>query len=124
MKALILALAMVESSFNPSAVGDNGDAVGLLQIHECVIQDVNRVYGTSYTLDARLDPQASVAICTRYIAHWGQHYTRVTGQPLTQEVCAKIWKGGAYGWRKTGAVANRLDAYWSKIKKTISKNNT
>ena len=124
MKALILALAMVESSFNPSAVGDNGDAVGLLQIHECVIQDVNRVYGTSYTLDDRLDPQASVAICTRYIAHWGQHYTRVTGQPLTQEVCAKIWNGGAYGWRKTGAVANRLDAYWSKIKKTISKNNT
>jgi hypothetical protein len=65
MKALILALAMVESSFNPSAVGDNGDAVGLLQIHECVIQDVNRVYGTSYTLDDRLNPQASVAICTQ-----------------------------------------------------------
>ena len=64
MKVLILALAMVESSFNPSAVGDNGDAVGLLQIHECVIQDVNRVYGTSYTLDDRLNPQASVAICT------------------------------------------------------------
>ena len=123
MKALILALAMVESSFNPSAVGDNGDAVGLLQIHECVIQDVNRVYGTSYSLDDRLNPQTSVAICTRYIAHWGQHYTKLTGKPLTQEVCAKIWNGGPFAWRKQGAVADRLDLYWSKVRKAINENN-
>jgi soluble lytic murein transglycosylase-like protein len=115
MKAFILALAIVESSMNPSAVGDGGDAVGLLQIHECVIQDVNRVYGTGYTAEDRKDPRDSVAICTRYIAYWGKHYTKLTGQPLTYEVCAKIWNGGAYGWRKTGKVGDRLDAYWEKV---------
>ena len=37
---LILALCLIESSLDPNAIGDGGEAVGILQIHECVILDV------------------------------------------------------------------------------------
>ena len=46
----ILALAIVESSLNPLAIGDNGNAVGYLQITPAVIKDVNYFYDREYII--------------------------------------------------------------------------
>ena len=59
----ILALAIVESSLNPLAIGDNGNAVGYLQITPAVIKDVNYFYDRDYTLDDRFDKNKSVNLC-------------------------------------------------------------
>src|SRR5690348_6047925 len=48
MLQLLSAISTVESRNDDLAIGDNGKARGRFQIHEEVVLDVNRVYGTSY----------------------------------------------------------------------------
>lgn len=59
--ALISALIIVESDGIASAVGDKGEAVGVLQIHPCVVDDV-RIAGHNYTLVDRYDREKSIEI--------------------------------------------------------------
>ena len=47
---LFSAIISVESNGDSSAVGDGGKAVGCMQIHPCVIEDVNRIYNKDYRL--------------------------------------------------------------------------
>lgn len=62
---LIEALIMVESRGQADAVGDDGMAVGILQIWPCVVDDL-QVAGYDYTLDDRLDPEKSRAMFNDY----------------------------------------------------------
>ena len=47
--ALISALITVESGGQDMAIGDGNRAIGSLQIHKGVVEDVNRFSGTHYT---------------------------------------------------------------------------
>ena len=117
---LIFALAIVESSLNPLAVGDNGNAVGYLQITPAVVEDVNTFYGTTYHTDDRYDTQKSVEICKYYLKHWGAVYEKKTGNKPSAEVYAKMWNGGCYAWKKTSPkVLKNLDIYWEKVNKQL-----
>lgn len=62
---LIEALIMVESRGQADAVGDDGMAVGILQLWPCVVDDL-QVAGYDYTLDDRLDPEKSRAMFNDY----------------------------------------------------------
>lgn len=106
LSALIAALIQVESSGNPSAVGDGGDAQGCLQIHAEVIADVNRVYGTDYTHSDALDPQKARRICELYLLYWAGRHPHPT-----PEMAARIWNGGPRGYMKPST-----EAYWQKVK--------
>jgi soluble lytic murein transglycosylase-like protein len=110
---LILALISVESGGNVNAVGDNGKAIGILQIHACVIADVNRVFKTDYRWpeDAR-DPAKSRTICELYIAHWGE--VRFGAGGPTYEQAARIWNGGPNGYRRNATLS-----YWMKVRKHL-----
>ncbi len=114
---------MVESggSINPDqAIGDQGRSVGCMQIQMCVIQDVNRVYGTSYTSDDRNSRKASLEIAEAYLKHWGKVYTKRTGEEPTGEIYAKIWNGGALAYEKTNPkVVNNLNNYWKKVRQVL-----
>ena len=66
----LAALIMVESGGDPKEVGDNGKAVGVLQIHTIVIDDVNRIYGTDFRYEDRLDPVMSEKLAD-FIWHIG-----------------------------------------------------
>ena len=113
---IILAIALVESSLNPLAVGDNGNAVGYLQITPAVVQDVNTFYGSTYSLDDRYDVVKSVNMCKYYLKHWGGVYEKKTGNKPSAEVYAKMWNGGGYAWKKTSPkVLKNLDIYWDKV---------
>ena len=117
---LIFALAIVESSLNPLAVGDNGNAVGYLQITPAVVQDVNTFYGTTYHMDDRYDTQKSVEICKKYLKYWGEVFEKKTGRPPSAEIYAKMWNGGCYAWKKTDPkVLKNLDIYWDKVNKQL-----
>jgi soluble lytic murein transglycosylase-like protein len=107
---LIAALILVESGGDPRAVGDGGNAVGCLQIWPCVIEDVNRVYGTGFEPDDRLNPSSSRNICRLYLSHYGRAYERRTGRPATPEVLARIWNGGPRGYAKQSTLN-----YWRKV---------
>ena len=117
---IILAIALVESSMNPLAVGDNGNAVGYLQITPAVVEDVNTFYGTTYHTDDRYDIKKSVQMCKYYLKHWGEVYARKTGEEPSAEIYAKMWNGGCYAWRKTTPkVVKNLDIYWGKVNKQL-----
>jgi len=112
MWKLILALIAVESGGNNNAVGDNGYAYGSLQIHRVVVQDVNRIYGTTYVYSDRMSRQKSVHICILYLDHYATK-KRLGHEPTYQDM-ARIWVSGPRGWKKKVSLP-----YWRKVKKEL-----
>ena len=105
---LLAALLAVESGGNDRAVGDNGRAIGALQIHASVVADVNRHHGTRYTHAGMVRRADAVAVATLYL---GTYATRERlGRAVTDEDRARIWNGGPNGWRKAATLgyAERL----------------
>lgn len=103
LPALISALVMVESGGDPAKVGDDGKALGVLQIHAQVVQDVNRMYGTHYRHEHVLKPAIARRICRLYIMHYA-------GVGASAEQCARIWNGGPRGHGKAAT-----KKYWEKV---------
>ena len=115
---LFLAICMVESANNPLAIGDNGKAVGIVQIHKIVVDDINRFARTDYTYEDRTCPQKSKEMFMLYVTHWGEYYTRKTGRELTHRVVCDIWNGGATApIRKeyNDHLRKNLDHYYNKV---------
>lgn len=107
---LVSMLFAVESSNNLAPRdGDNGRAVGPLQIQPAVVADVNRIAGTHYTLEDRRDFGKSQEIAKIYLSYWAERYAWTTGREPTLEVYCRIWNGGPYGWNKKSTLA-----YWRK----------
>lgn len=104
---LFSAIVAVESGGNVRAVGDGGRAAGPAQIWAVTVQDVNRIYGTRYTLADRRDLGKSAEIFRLYTDHYGKRY----GDPITDETRARIWNGGPSGPRNP-----RTLKYWSKVR--------
>jgi len=110
MTALLLAaLIAVESSGNPAAIGDNGDALGILQIHACVVIDVNRIAKTNYTHRDAFDPEKAREMCRIYLEHYVTE--RRLGRPPTMADYARVWNGGPNGYRKPATAK-----YWEKVR--------
>lgn len=95
------AVAWIESSGNPKAVGDNGKALGLYQLHKGVIDDYNKENHVLNTHSDALEP-----ITAHKIAKWY----------LTIKI-PKYLK--YYGLKDT--LANRLTAYNMGIKAVREK---
>lgn len=111
---LLQALAVVESAENPSAIGDEGCAIGILQITESCVNDVNRVYDTDYKHMDAFNPALSEEIATAYLLYWGQNYRVTTGKEPTMEVLARIWNGGPTGYNNPNT-----KPYWDKVKREL-----
>jgi len=112
---LLDAMELVESNGNPTAVGDNGRAIGCLQLHKCYVDEASRLGGTKYSYNDRLDRTLSRRMAAAYLRHWGTIYERETGKPATDEVLAKIHNGHTW-WRKGGNVQANVCSYWLKVK--------
>lgn len=109
---LIDALAVVESSNNPNAVGDGGRAYGLLQIWEPIVLDVNANFGTRYTHSDAFDPVKAREICRKYLSIYATE-KRLGREPTLQDY-ARIWNGGPNGYRKVSTLK-----YWSKVRSVL-----
>ncbi len=111
-------LIVIESGSNVSAIGDNGRAVGILQIHPVVIADVNRILGKpKYTLSDRRNRAKSEEICRIYLLHHGRGVIS-REMSLTDRLVAlgRIWNGGPEGNKKTSTLR-----YAEKIRKQIKE---
>lgn len=103
---LIAALITVESNGNDMAIGDNGRAIGALQIHKAVVVDANRIAGTSYTHQQMTNRIAARRVCEIYLSHYGKG--------CSTEQLARRWNGGPTGDRKSATIT-----YWNKVKKHL-----
>lgn len=105
--ALISALIAVESGGRDNAVGDNGRALGPLQVHRAVVQDVNAAYGTSYRWSGMTNRADARKVCELYL----QKYAK--GRSLQD--AARIWNGGPTGHTKTAT-----KSYWTRVQRNLS----
>ena len=103
---LISALIIVESSGNDLAIGDNGRAIGPLQIHRGVVLDVNRITGSNYQWQQMTNRVQARAVCEAYLKHYGR------GKTTEQQ--ARIWNGGPTGDRKPVTLA-----YWRRVQRNL-----
>ena len=106
---LITALMIVESAGNDLAIGDNGRAIGPLQIHRGVVLDVNRITGSNYRWESMTNRAQARAVCEAYLKHWGKG--------CTTEQLARKWNGGGPSGEKKKAT----EAYWLRVKKHLPK---
>ena len=93
--------------------GDNGDAVGPLQLHTEVLKDVNKYYGTNFTDSDRRDLEKSKQIAAMYISMWmprestlskfsgqgGKFTDKSRARQSAEEIAVRIFNGGPRGWR-------------------------
>jgi hypothetical protein len=104
---LISALMLVESSNNDMAIGDQGRAIGCLQIHKAVVLDVNRITGSHYRHQDMTNRVAARAVCQAYLTHYGK------GKSTEEQ--ARIWNAGPQGHKKKTAT----QAYWLKVQRNL-----
>jgi len=103
---LISALIIVESSGNDQAIGDQGRAIGCLQIHKAVVADVNKFTGSHYRHQDMTNRAQARAVCGAYLKHYCKG--------CSTEQLARRWNGGPAGDRKSAT-----EAYWAKVKKHL-----
>ena len=116
---LIDSICWVESRNNPDAIGDNGKAVGIAQIHPVCVRDVNRILKLQqktkrYTIEDRKSVAKSKAMMKIYLEFYGERYRRQTGKQPTQQILARIWNGGPDGWKDKATIA-----YYQKVAKRL-----
>jgi len=103
---LIAALIAVESNGRDTAIGDDGRAIGPLQIHKSVVQDVNRLIGASYQWNRMTNRAEAISVCKAYLTHYGKG--------KSTEAQARIWNGGPTGDLKSATLL-----YWVKVQKQM-----
>ena len=85
--------------------GDDGRAVGALQMHKGAVDDVNRYYKTNFSYSDRSDFPKARLMAALYIRMWMEKHR--------EEIAARIFNGGPRGWQKKST-----DEYWEKIRET------
>ena len=113
---LITALIAVESSGNDMAVGDNGRAIGCLQIHKAVVADVNKFTGSHYRHQDMTNRAQARAVCQAYLEHYVTE-KRIGRKPTIADF-AKVWNSGPEGFKKTCS-----EKYAAKVQLQTTKQN-
>jgi hypothetical protein len=111
---LLSAIMHVESSNNDSAYCVSEDAVGCLQIRQCMVDDVNRILGRQkvfkrYTYEDRWSRYRSIEMFDIFCKHYGLN---------SAEEIARCWNGGPRGINNPATVG-----YWNKVEKQIKENS-
>ena len=113
---LLPLLAEVESNFDPNAIGDDGAAIGIYQIHKDYWTDATDTLEVEWDYIFAKDPFRSTCVVIAYLSLYGCRYEDEIGQPATMEVLARIHKDGPDGYKKESS-----KAYWKKIEAIIDR---
>ena len=109
---IFLAVATVESACNPAVTGDHGQAVGIVQIHTGVVEDVNRLTKTRILPEQREKVKVSWFLFREYLKHYCKD------DPDNVQRMVRTWNGGPLGWLKPST-----KRYWERVNE-ILKNPT
>ena len=141
IKLLLPALAMWESSGDINAVGDFDKklytkeyitsvvvcndieqyrkidpAIGMFQIHWRYWSDGTAALKVKWPYKDAFNPVRAEAVTKAYLTKYGMHYERMTGQPVTLEVLARIHNGGPNGWKIKATIR-----YWHIIERILKR---
>ena len=113
MIKLILAIIAVESGGDPNAIGDGGDAFGILQIHSAYVQDAAEYAKADWTHEDAFDPETSKEIFAAYMKRYARDSRRPEGMSR-EEFIARIHNGGPNGFKKAATLR-----YWEKVRRHL-----
>ena len=102
----VMAIAQHESHICPSGYNAKEQALGVLQIRPCVIQDLN-TWGYKYTLADRRDMNKSRQIMEIYLEKYCREYQKNapnSNGPVSIVIAASIWNGGPYGYLNMSSI--------------------
>ncbi len=118
--SLFSAMSNVESNNNPSKVGDNGKARGILQIHEICIREINnKCYGyNKFTWDDAFCPKKSEEMFNVYSKWIVENRSHLHPNLSHDELIARTWNGG-YNFLNKGNTIR----YWDKVRKELENNS-
>ena len=94
--SVIDTLVRVESSGNSKAIGDDGRAVGLLQLWKTRVDDINRIckrngYTYRFTYQDRLDAKKSRIMCRIALMDFMERYKARNGKLPNEYILAHSW---------------------------------
>ncbi len=119
---LIPVLIQVESHGNDKAVGDDGKALGALQIHAAYWQDGTESLKVDWPYSDAHNREKAIRVARAYLTRYGRHYERTTGNQISLEVLARIHNGGPTGWnRKYKQRYANTTKYWEKVQIELKK---
>ena len=112
---ILFILMSVESGGNINAVGDDGKAFGIYQIHSGYAADAAEHLKRPLRHEDAFRPVVAGAMVKAYMARYATE--RRIGRPVTIEDICRIHNGGPNGYKRSST-----DAYWAKCKKVILNN--
>lgn len=107
IERLIPALIRHESGGDAKAIGDQGRAWGILQIHSEMAAECSRLSGKKFTHKDAFNPQKSKEMCRIFLNAYSDENTSI-------EDMARMWNGGPSGDDKRATVG-----YWNMIKQYL-----
>ena len=120
MIALLLSLTLtqaiiqVESGGNDNAIGDNGKALGCMQIWQCVWDDVkSKPELKGYTYQDVTNRKVAIMVFNAYMARYCTK--KRLGREPTDEDRARCHNSGPNFFKKK----HLTDGYWKKVKKVL-----
>jgi len=125
LKILIPILIQIESGGDNLAIGDNGDAVGCLQMHKIMVDDINRIQSLKfkdcsedyYRYKDRLDRVTSKMMCEDYMNHYGpKRISKDNTELVNLIILGRMWNGGPQGHKKKATLL-----YTKKIMKLYNE---
>ena len=124
MTDLILAIEKVESNGNASAYNESEKALGSLQIRPIMVEDYNRIYGTSLKHEQMSNRLTSHDVAIGIFHHYGKSVER-NGETLNAKHLAFVWNGGGSAWKRVANPKNdekqrKLEIYWTKVSKYLN----
>lgn len=110
---IIAAFVLVETSGDWTAIGDQGRALGGLQIHEIMVRHYNQATGARLKHTDARDPRTAARIASWYFGHCRARY----GRALTVAELYQCWNAGpdALARRQSVARGRRAQEVYFKL---------
>lgn len=111
----ISALILQESTNGRYLVGDQGNALGPLQVWSVYVDDVNKTFGTNLTnTDCKQDREISILVMLAYLNKYAN--SKRLGRTPDFADLARIHNGGPNGYKVSGTIK-----YWNEVSEKYSK---
>lgn len=115
LESLFQAMCHIESNNGLKTIGDNGKAIGILQMHEICVKEINqKCYGYDKWIwsDANC-PNNSKEMFMTY-SNWliDNRYHKYKDLMSEEEYIARVWNGGY-------RISSNTDQYWNKVSKFL-----
>lgn len=100
LNSIIKTLKTLESLDNVKAIGDNGKAYGILQIHKIYVEEVNNRFGTDYSHRDMFEESCAEEVFYLYMEYASERFCEKYGREPNEEEIVRMHNGGLYrGYR-------------------------